>query len=61
MEMVQKRFRKNRAVFRENFWLTMMVLPGAFLLLLFNYVPMVGIVMAFKKYNPVLGIWDSPW
>lgn len=61
MEMIQKKSRKNQAVFRENFWLTMMVLPGALLLLVFNYVPMVGIVMAFKKYNPVLGIWDSPW
>lgn len=61
MEMIQKKPRKNQAVFRENFWLTMMVLPGALLLLVFNYIPMVGIVMAFKKYNPVLGIWDSPW
>lgn len=61
MEMIQKKPRKNQAVFRENFWLTMMVLPGALLLLVFNYIPMVGIAMAFKKYNPVLGIWDSPW
>lgn len=45
----------NSAVFRENFWLTMMVLPGALLLLIFNYVPMVGVVMAFKKYNPIPG------
>ncbi len=61
MEKVRKKKTMNSAVFRENFWLTMMVLPGALLLLIFNYVPMVGVVMAFKKYNPILGIWGSPW
>ncbi len=25
------------------------------------YVPMVGILLAFKNYNSVLGIFDSPW
>ncbi len=64
MEMVKlekHKVRRNRAVFRENFWLTMMVLPGALLLLVFNYIPMAGVVMAFKKYNPVEGIWASEW
>lgn len=46
---------------RENFNLSLMVLPGVVLFLTFNYLPMAGIVMAFKDYNPNLGIWASPW
>jgi putative aldouronate transport system permease protein len=38
----------------------MLVLP--FLqLILFKYKPMLGTVVAFKKYNIFKGMWDSPW
>lgn len=30
-------------------------------IILFNYVPMFGIQLAFKKFNARLGIWGSPW
>lgn len=39
---------------------TMLLLPAAFCLL-FKYWPMTGIVMAFKNYKVVKGIWGSPW
>ena len=38
----------------------MLLFPAAFVLV-FNYVPMYGIVMAFQDYNPGLGIWKSPF
>lgn len=41
--------------------LVMMVLPGFIVVLLFNYLPMYGILMAFKNYSPRKGIWDSAW
>ncbi|MFC5653792.1 ABC transporter permease [Paenibacillus solisilvae] len=35
-------------------------IPMAFLVT-FNYIPMFGAVIAFKNYNPMQGIWGSPW
>lgn len=46
---------------KETTALCMLFLPGALLLLIFNYLPMLGIVLAFKDYNPNIGIWESPW
>ena len=41
--------------------LLLMILPGFTIVLLFNYFPMYGILLAFKNYSPRLGIWDSKW
>ena len=30
-------------------------------IVLFSYVPMLGVQIAFKKFNSNLGIWGSPW
>ncbi|WP_209979775.1 ABC transporter permease [Paenibacillus eucommiae] len=38
-----------------------MIVPGFFLVLVFNYGPMVGIIIAFKKFLPSKGIIGSPW
>ena len=38
----------------------LMSLPFAFLIV-FNYVPIVGLQIAFRNYNPVQGMWHSPW
>ena len=46
---------------KNNFSLSMLALPGVLLLLLFNYIPMVGIILAFKDFNPNMGIFKSPW
>ena len=37
------------------------MLPLLIILTIFNYVPMVGIVMAFENYMPNLGLFKSPW
>ncbi|MEG0767665.1 MAG: sugar ABC transporter permease, partial [Clostridia bacterium] len=39
----------------------MLVLPTLVLLLLFNYLPMFGIVMAFQDFTPVKGFLGSKW
>lgn len=38
-----------------------MFLPAAVVLILFNYLPMFGLVTAFKDFNFADGIWRSPW
>lgn len=38
-----------------------LLLPSFALLLCFSYLPMAGIIMAFKDYSPSLGIFGSEW
>ena len=40
-------------------WL--MILPAAIVVVLMCYIPMAGIVLAFKEFNYHGGIWGSPW
>lgn len=41
--------------------LHLMMVPGILLLLVFAYVPMIGIVIAFQDYFPTKGFFGSPW
>ena len=41
--------------------LLIMLIPALVLLILFNYIPMSGVILAFKKYDVSAGIWGSPW
>lgn len=45
----------------DNFELFMMSLPGIALVFIFGYLPMIGIILAFKDFNPNLGMLKSPW
>ncbi|WP_028546597.1 ABC transporter permease [Paenibacillus taiwanensis] len=38
-----------------------LLLPGLIWLVLFAYLPMGGLSLAFKEYKANLGIWGSPW
>ncbi|MFB8376044.1 ABC transporter permease [Paenibacillus taichungensis] len=42
-------------------WQYVMILPGAILLLLFSYIPMVGIQVAFKDFHIGSTMWSSAW
>jgi putative aldouronate transport system permease protein len=44
-----------------NRWLFLLALPGILYFLLFRYLPMGGLVIAFKRFNSALGMWKSPW
>lgn len=46
---------------RHNYDLYLMSLPVVIYFILFAYLPMYGVQIAFKDYVPTLGIWGSPW
>ncbi|WP_082198431.1 MULTISPECIES: sugar ABC transporter permease [Bacillales] len=39
----------------------MMVVPAILFIIVFNYIPMYGTLMAFQDYNIFKGFWNSPW
>jgi putative aldouronate transport system permease protein len=41
--------------------LHLLILPGLILVIIYNYIPMLGLVMAFQKFIPALGITGSKW
>ena len=41
--------------------LLVMLVPGLVLTFIFKYIPMYGVLIAFKDYNPLRGILGSPW
>ena len=46
----------------KKYWpLYIMFIPGLAYLIINNYIPMTGIVVAFKQYNLRDGIYGSPW
>lgn len=47
--------------FQKHWMLYSMALPAVILLLIFNYLPMVGIVMAFQELDYSKGIFTSPF
>ncbi len=56
---------KQKATFRmelkKNWPLFLMIAPAVLLVFVFSYLPMGGLVLAFKEYKFNLGILGSPW
>ena len=52
---------KKKNALKEYWPLYLMMLPALLYLLINNYIPMAGMVIAFKKLNFAKGIWASPW
>ncbi len=55
---IQGRFFKS---ILKNHQLYIMVLPTLAFFIIFHYIPMYGVQIAFKDYYANLGIWGSPW
>lgn len=56
-----KRVTKLRKIFRRDWRLYVFMLIPLIWVIIFCYAPMFGAQIAFRKYQPRLGIWDSPW
>lgn len=50
-----------RVRLRRDRSLVLMALPAVVLLLVFNYVPLFGLVTAFQEYDPLSGVSGSAW
>ncbi|TVY01865.1 ABC transporter permease [Paenibacillus cremeus] len=50
-----------KRVLKQNIPLYIMFLPIIIFFLVFKYYPMTGLVIAFKRYSFIKGIWGSPW
>lgn len=62
--MSKKGKKKNNCSRFNQFELHSMMLPGTILLILFNIVPLFGLLLAFKNYKVTegfIGIFTSPW
>ena len=46
---------------KRNLPLFLMAVPGILYLLINNYIPMIGVFLAFKEYNFVKGMFGSDW
>ena len=56
-----KKKKLSRYQFMKTIHLTVLALPAILLVFLFSYVPIGGLVLAFKDYNFRDGILNSPW
>ena len=54
---VQRKKKKKK----KDWQLHLMILPGLLFILIFKYMPLGGITIAFKEFLPGKGIWGSPW
>lgn len=57
---VPLRIKLGKALFRYR-WFYLMMVPGLLYYLIYHYVPMAGLMIAFKNYNLSKGIWGSEW
>lgn len=52
---------KKKARFKRYLPLYLMLIPGSVYLIINNYIPMAGLLIAFKKIDYSVGILKSPW
>ncbi len=59
--LAQRNKKSARATFNVYLPLYLMMLPGFIYLICNNYLPMFGILIAFKNVNFSIGVFKSPW
>ena len=57
----KSRWRSTALYVREHPWLYILLLPSFVYLIIFCYVPMYGVVIAFEDFSLVKGVFRSPW
>lgn len=57
----KSKIKEMKTKLKKSRQLYLFVLPAFLIILIFSYVPMYGVIIAFKDYMPSLGIFESPW
>ena len=60
-ELNARKRKKMWAQIKSNKYLYLMLLPGVLYFIIFKYLPMGGLVIAFQDYQPWAGISESPF
>ena len=60
-ERTEHRFTSTWKSLKRDKYLYFMALVGVAWFLIFHYLPVYGVQVAFKRYNPFDGIWRSQW
>lgn len=61
---LSSRYNRRKAALKSMYrsrWFYVMMLPGLIFFIIFHYVPMFGILVAFQDYNLLKGVWGSTW
>ncbi|WP_304942243.1 ABC transporter permease [Vallitalea guaymasensis] len=63
MKQSQGKNKKKKFVkqFKKDYPLWLFVLPGIIITFIFSYIPLYGVQIAFRNFNPKLGFFGSPW
>lgn len=48
-------------VIKKHWMLLLMLAPAVCYVIVFSYIPMTGVILAFKQYQYKGGIYHSPW
>ncbi|WP_244527439.1 ABC transporter permease [Lihuaxuella thermophila] len=59
--MGESKMGKWKARLWRDRYLFLLLFPGLLYYIVYKYIPMLGSVIAFQKYSPFLGFFDSPW
>ncbi len=54
-------YKKFNRLILSNWQLYLLLVPVVFYFLVFKYLPILGLQVAFKEYSVSRGIWGSPW
>ena len=57
--VMKKRKKTFLSEIKQNFYLYLLVFPGVLYFVIFKYLPMVGIIVAFQNFNVIKGIFKS--
>lgn len=60
-EMTKRVSSLKQQLFRKHVWFYLLAAPGMLYFLLFHYVPMWGVLLAFQEYSPYKGLLKSEW